>query len=935
MKDAPDIAALVDAIVAAPRGARGDLLRRASRASNVAGALADSAVAIAVAEPARAVHVTAAIVDALDATDDAEARARARRARSRALSYAARFEEALVICDDAIAIAERGGAIVEAARARLASIHALGELGRLDQALEAGHAARMLLESAGEPALAARADINLGVIHQRRDEPFEALVCFERARPALANDVLTLGHLDNNRGEALLRVNDFDRAQLAFEAALAVFRAEGASMPAAIAEGNLADLAVRQGRLGRALHWFERARRSLERAGAPAVAARLAAEQADAKTVLGAPSEAIGEFESALSRLDPLGLTIEAARARCGLGRALAACGRRAEAATALAAAAATYHDLDRAAARAQVDLARCDLALDNGQVAEARRLGARAMATLIDRPADAAHARLVLARTALLDGDLAAARAELQAVLATAERLDLAPLLADAFTLLGQLELTTGDLDAACSALERAMHQVERLRGALQAERFRSAALGDRCATHALFVRACLERAADDDAATALVALERARSRSLLDRVRLDSEGEGDDDTDDAAQLAHALAHLSALYSRLADAATNDAALRRWSAEVQRQEAAVARIEERSAAARSGHVETSQVGSAADIQGALTNDERLVSWFCDGDDLVALIVDRDSIRPQRLLGRVAIIDRALHRLRFQMARPLRPGSATGPQSARMRGDAERELAQLAAALEPVLSEASSGVRRLILAPHGPLHMVPFAALPVGGAPLVDRVETVLTPSASILATLRAQPARDGGAALIVGVADDVAPGMVPEAQRVAAALPGSIALVGAAATAHRVGARLPEAALVHVAAHGRFDPARPKASGFRLADRWFTVVDVLRTRLSAELVVLSACETGLQGVSAGDELDGLVRSYLAAGARRVLTTLWPVHDDATGAFMHSIYVDGIPTPSTSARVREAMLAVRDAHPHPAFWAPFVLSGAP
>ena len=71
------------------------------------------------------------------------------------------------------------------------------------------------------------------------------------------------------------------------------------------------------------------------------------------------------------------------------------------------------------------------------------------------------------------------------------------------------------------------------------------------------------------------------------------------------------------------------------------------------------------------------------------------------------------------------------------------------------------------------------------------------------------------------------------------------------------------------------------FGPDNPMYSSLHLADGWVTVRDVTETKIDAELVTLSACETGLSKIHAGDEILGLARGFLSAGAKRLVLSLW------------------------------------------------------
>ena len=106
-------------------------------------------------------------------------------------------------------------------------------------------------------------------------------------------------------------------------------------------------------------------------------------------------------------------------------------------------------------------------------------------------------------------------------------------------------------------------------------------------------------------------------------------------------------------------------------------------------------------------------------------------------------------------------------------------------------------------------------------------------------------------------------------------------------------------------------------------------------VVFFVSKRRNADLVTLSACETGLSTVAPGDELIGLARGFFAAGAPSLLISLWTVDDDATASLMVTFYEHLQRTRSCATALRAAQLQLLQEKPHPFFWAPFVLMGRP
>jgi CHAT domain-containing protein len=241
----------------------------------------------------------------------------------------------------------------------------------------------------------------------------------------------------------------------------------------------------------------------------------------------------------------------------------------------------------------------------------------------------------------------------------------------------------------------------------------------------------------------------------------------------------------------------------------------------------------------------------------------------------------------------------------------------------------------------LVVLPHGDLHALPLHALAVSGRPLIEHVAVSYAPSLGVLAAVRGgdDHARGGvGTALVLSHAEkpEEAEEMDGEARAVAR-------LFGTAAHHHAERATVtraaPEAGLIHLACHGYFDAADPLASGVILADGVMTARDWLVLPLHADLVTLSACETGQQQVRQGDELVGLARALLQAGSAGVLLTLWRVYSDSTADWMGRFYAALAESPKPSwplARAfQRATLALRADDPDPRAWAPFVLLGDP
>jgi CHAT domain-containing protein len=121
-----------------------------------------------------------------------------------------------------------------------------------------------------------------------------------------------------------------------------------------------------------------------------------------------------------------------------------------------------------------------------------------------------------------------------------------------------------------------------------------------------------------------------------------------------------------------------------------------------------------------------------------------------------------------------------------------------------------------------------------------------------------------------------------------------------------------------------------------PLFSGLALADGWLTTLDIFSLRLQASLVTLSACETGRSLVGGGDELLGLMRATLAAGAASLLASLWAVEDSSTATLMQGFYSRLAQGERKGEALRQAQrdfIEAGTSYAHPYFWAPFFLVG--
>jgi CHAT domain-containing protein/tetratricopeptide (TPR) repeat protein len=263
---------------------------------------------------------------------------------------------------------------------------------------------------------------------------------------------------------------------------------------------------------------------------------------------------------------------------------------------------------------------------------------------------------------------------------------------------------------------------------------------------------------------------------------------------------------------------------------------------------------------------------------------------------------------------------------------------------------------------RVTFIPQSSLFLVPFPALQgADGKYLIEKHTILTSPSIQVLDLTHKQKQRIGNKpiqannTLIVG--NPTMPALSPKigkAPQQLSPLPGAEqeanaigklfktqSLIGNQATETEVTKRISQARLIHFATHGIFDDIQglnssialaPGNKGNKNSDGLLTAGEILDLKLNAELVVLSACDTG-RGRIAGDGVIGLSRSLVSAGVPSVLVSLWSVPDAPTAGLMTEFYQNLQKSPDKAQALRQAMLTTMKQYPEPRDWAAFTLIG--
>jgi|GEM_PF-5857733 CHAT domain-containing protein len=194
--------------------------------------------------------------------------------------------------------------------------------------------------------------------------------------------------------------------------------------------------------------------------------------------------------------------------------------------------------------------------------------------------------------------------------------------------------------------------------------------------------------------------------------------------------------------------------------------------------------------------------------------------------------------------------------------------------------------------------PHDFLHYLPLHAVKLDGQYLIDRNPVCYTPSASVMKYCHQKRKARRETALIL--ADSL---LYTQNQTLAIQAlfqPGKAKLHIEDATKELLKRKLNEAKaeidILHIACHGKFDPEQALQSGIQLQDGKLTAEEIFSLELNADLVILSACESGINENKPGDELIGLTRALIYAGTPSVIVSLWEVDAISTSILMTKFY---------------------------------------
>lgn len=844
-----------------------------------------------------------------------------------------RLEIAITLLDSSSADFVGLGMELDAAQTGVAKVVVLGLCGEYDLAIETGRRVLRIFEKHGDEVAAGKVEKNLGNIVARQNGILAAEKFYLSAmsRFKKAGDAAELAMVETNLADNFADLNDFVQAERYYADALRHARGAGLSFVEAEIEASLGNLALLRGRYGDALRHLEIARRKFEslRVVHRTIVADL--EIAGIYQSLNLLEEAQTIFSKTARRLRRLGLQGDEARARLRYGESLAAAEQYGR----------SRRELRRAGSLFELEGNRAGLAEVRIVQANVARLGGNAALSLrtIEEAARFANAtenpRLRVAADwirgeALKDlGELGRAERALGRARRGASENEDVSLLRICINSLGDLAIRRRDFKKAESYFKKAVEIIETQRSPLAGETFRMAFLANKLGPYDSLAAIYRERG---DIDLAFQMIEKSRARTLSENIGVIKTEAKDRSSAKLREKIESLREeLNWFYGRLARAGREETPKLLTEAKEREREISESLRKLESTASRNSQ-NAANAFSVDELKSALGEKRCLIEYFIRDGRFGAFVVTNESISVVDDIADVSAVFGFLENLRFQFG-TFRYGSATVRRFAsELKTKADAALAGLYSLLiEPVMRFA--GARDLVIVPAGPAHYVPFAALCRDGEYLIERREIVLAPSADVWRRLNSLPDSPGVETLLVGFADEKIPLVEREIASLRDLLPHAASLTGIDASFSAFRAAAPRADILHIACHGQFRPENPEYSSLHLADGFVTVHDLCRENLKARLVTLSACETGMNAVYAGDEIIGLTRGFLEAGARSLVMSLWTVNDEATARLMAGFYRRFVGGASAAAALRDAQVDFITKGDHPYYWAPFAAIG--
>ena len=899
--------------------------------------------------------------------------------RGDALRRMDRNQEALTFIDAAGEEFLSMGDEVGWARTRIGRVSACLQLNRTEEALRDAAAAREVFMRHHKLLRAGQIDVNAAIVHFELGQYEQALRLYDRAIETyqLQDEGVDLyiARARGNKALALAAVGRFREAVALHEQVRAAFAAhKGQEASVAREEFNIAEIYAAQGHYSQALLLFSRSRDIFHEQGTHFRFQEMEAAQKSCESLLRLnrareayelAGETVVYFRQSPSHRSSLAHSLmyqaEAAMLEGDLR----------DAAEKLREARAILEDMGFMALASVVRLHQAELYYADGQLEASLREARQVADAFAEQEAlpKLARAALLQARIFGSVGDTETAQELCHQALDIAQGQGLLELRYHCDYLLGQIAEHHSDLEEAARYYDRAIKGIEDVQSLLVLDE-RSSFLEDKAV---IYQRAMILALRQQQLEQALVYVEKAKSRVLGDYLRnnIDIRLRAADKASEAilgdlVRLREEQAWYSSIvYESENETNLSDTAVMRIRAlkpgqarrEMQKREHSIEQLLEQMQLRLAGDLATRSRSHWTDsivvsLWQKIEPAALMLEYYLTENDLYIFLITRAGVDVRIFPSVVSKLERLLSLWRVNLDLAAQ-ASGSEDRAQAFSGLQENSLGLLQKLydllLKPVESELAA-CQHLIIVPYGMLHYLPFHCLFDGVQFVVERLNVSYLPAAALydLCRQRGKRIKSKGAklpnSLVMGLSDNGRLVYAKQEAEAVAKLLGAPCAINEAATTKLLEEVGPHSPIVHIAAHGMFRLDAPNFSHIKLADAQLSTIEVFNLDLSScSLVTLSACETGRAVVRGVDEVIGLGRGFLYAGAASLLPTLWKVDDASSAELMEMFYqalLGNFTKAGALAGAQRAFLArartsIRPYRVHPYFWAGFHLIGDP
>jgi CHAT domain-containing protein/tetratricopeptide (TPR) repeat protein len=819
-------------------------------------------------------------------------------------------------------------------------------LSRYGESLEIAEQARATFVASGDTLGLARLDTNVGNVYHRLDRNAKALEYYERALAVFrsSGDSFAVALTSFNAANVYANLHQFGAARAHYQRAEELYREKGMTLAAAQAEYSLGYLYFLTGSYHQAIRTLHHVEPEFNRLGDVRGAALCLLDLAEIYLQMNVSRESSALARRARDCFRALGMRYEEGKSVMVDALSQLNLCRFEEAETLLIDAgkifAAEGNDLQggmSAAFRAELQVRRGSPEQALTTIAEARSTFERT-----DLGARQCQARFIEARALRAAGQKDRALSLCLELLNTLKDLDALWLETDLREVIGDLMLDAGNRSEAYDFFLSAIELVERRRANIRVDEFRIAFMREKLRVYEKLIRLCVEQDTPEGIERAFYYLESRKARTLVDMLTNDLDLWRDSSPSQADlrdEWNRVREELHWLHSRVRDTETNRDSRSRSTAlelqtEIRRRENELAGLIRRTQVEDPGFGALEGAGgiTADTLRKFLKPGDTVIEYYADEGRLMAFVIDEWRIDVVRLPSTLSDVHEAVLEMKFLMEKFQYGAKYVESHQAQLLKCINEVLRRLSDLVFAPLAKRVAG-RNLIIVPFDVLHNVPFHALFDGTAYLIEDREIAYSPGARLYTMCRSRSLRPRTRISVFGSPDDAAPHIRDEVESIRRHFPAARCFVGDAASRQSLAEVAAESDVVHIASHAVFRHDNPMFSAFKLAGEWLNAYDVSAFRMDSAMVTLSGCSTGAGRVYAGDEMLGLVRSFLKAGASALVVTLWPVNDRSSAELMGTFYEGLGRGDSARASLREAILQVKSRYPNPYYWSPFILIG--